>query len=247
MTGLRPALLLAAAGFLLAMLATLPLRWLVPLLPATLECAAPTGSVWSGQCAALRLGPNALGTTTWSLRPLELLRGRLGADLSIQQPGLSLRAIVAVSPAGTLTARDLRGDVELGYAFVERLAPNLRGRLALDLSEVVLRDRWVRALRGDIVVDGLQQTYPQALPLGSYRIQFAAPPDAAGRLVGQLQDTGGPLDVAGTLALLAERGYELTGSVATRADAPQTLVDQIRFLGSPDAAGRRQFAQSETF
>lgn len=247
MTGLRPALLLAAAGFLLAVVATLPLRWLVPLLPATLECAAPTGSVWSGQCAALRLGPNALGTTTWSVRPLELLRGRLGADISLQQPGLSLRAIVAVSPTGTLSARDLSGEVQLGYAFVERLAPNLRGRLALNLSEVVVRNRWVRSLRGDIVVDGLQQTHPQALALGSYRIQFDAPPDAAGRLVGKLQDSGGPLDVSGTLALLAEPGYELTGSVATRADAPQVLADQIRFLGSPDAAGRRQFAQSETF
>jgi hypothetical protein len=247
MTGLRPALLLAVAGFLLAVIATLPLRWLAPLLPATLECAVPTGSVWSGQCAALRIGPNALGTTTWSLRPRELLRGRVGADLSVQQPGLSLRATVAVSLTGAVTGRDLRGDIQLGYAFVERLAPNLRGRLTLNLSEIVVRDRWVRSLRGDIDVDGLQQTYPQALALGSYRIQFAGTPDPAGRLVGQLQDTGGPLDVRGTLALLANPGYELTGSVATRADAPQTLAEQIRFLGSPDPAGRRQFAQSETF
>jgi general secretion pathway protein N len=247
MSGLRPALLLAVAGFLLALLATLPLRWLTPLLPQTLECATPTGTIWSGQCAALRFGSNALGTTSWSLRPSELLRGRLGADLSLQQPGLSLRAIVAASATGALSARELSGDVQLGYAFVERLAPNLRGRLALDVSEVVVRQGWVRALRGDIVVTDLQQTYPQALTLGSYRIQFAAPPDSTGRLVGQLQDTGGPLDVRGTLVLLAEPGYELTGTVATRADAPPTLADQIRFLGSPDAAGRRQFAQSETF
>lgn len=247
MTGLRPALLLAAAGFVLTVMATLPLRWLTPLLPTTLECATPTGSVWSGQCVALRFGSNALGTTTWSLRPWELLRGRLSVDLRVQQPGLALRAIVSATATGTLSASDLTGDIQLGYAFIERLAPNLRGQLTLNLSEVVVRNRWVRSLVGDIVVDGLQQTYPQALPLGSYRIQFKAEPDPAGRLVGQLQDTGGPLDVRGTLALLAEPGYELAGSVATRADAPPVLAEQIRFLGSPDAAGRRQFAQSETF
>jgi general secretion pathway protein N len=247
MPGLRRALLLAVAGFLLALIATLPLRWLTPALPSTIECATPTGTAWSGQCVALRVGANALGTTTWSLRPLELLRGRIGADLSVSQPGLTIRATVAASLAGTLSARDVVGDIQLGYAFIERLAPNLRGRVTLSLGEVVAREGWVKALRGEVQVADLQQTYPQAFPLGSYRIQFAAAPDSSGRLVGQLQDTGGPLDVRGTLTLLTEPGYELTGSVATRPEAPASLAEQIRFLGSPDADGRRQFSQAETF
>ena len=247
MTGLRPALLLALAGFVTAVLLTLPLRWVATALPATIECAAPSGTVWTGRCAALRVGSTLLGQTSWTLRWRELLRARLGGELSIQQPGLTLSAFVSASPTGTLSAREVVGDVQLGYAVVERLAPNLRGRLALDLDEVVVRDGWIRALRGVVRVDGLQQTYPQALALGSYRIEFAGQPDASGRLLGQLQDTGGPLDVRGTLALPANPGYELTGSVATRAETPATLANQIRFLGSADAAGRRQFAQAETF
>ena len=247
MPGLRPALMLAVAGFVLALVASWPLRWLVPLLPDSLECASPTGTVWSGQCAALRFGANALGTTRWSLHAGELLRGRLGGELQLQQPGLSLQGVVAVGPTGVLHARDLRGELELGYAFIERLAPNLRGRVAVDVAEVAVSDGWVRELQGSIDVAGLQQTYPQPLALGSYVIRFAGGPDGQGRLIGQLQDRGGPLDVRGTLALLPQRGYELSGSVLARPDAPPALAQQIQFLGSADAEGRRPFSQSETF
>jgi len=247
MPGLRAALVLAIAGFGAALLATWPLRWLTPLLPQAIECAAPTGTVWSGQCAALRFGPNALGTTRWTLRPAELLRGRLGADLQLQQPGLSVQARVGVSPTGTLAARDLRGELELGYAFIERLAPNLRGRVALDVAELTVSDGWVRSLQGTVAVDRLQQTYPQPLALGNYQISFSGRPDAQGRLVGELQDRGGPLDVRGTLAFPAQPGYELSGSVVARPDAPAVLASQIQFLGSADAQGRRPFSQSETF
>jgi general secretion pathway protein N len=247
MPGLRAAVSLAIAGFVLALLATWPLRWLTPLLPDSLECAAPTGTVWAGQCAALRMGPNALGTTGWNLRATELLRGRVGGELRVQQPGLSLQGVVGIGPTGAVHARDLRGELELGYAFIERLAPNLRGRVVLDVAEVAFSDGWIRELQGGVDVTGLQQTYPQPLALGNYAIRFAGGVDDQGRLVGQLQDRGGPLDVRGTLALPAQRGYELSGSVLARPDAPPVLAQQIQFLGSPDAEGRRPFSQSETF
>jgi hypothetical protein len=247
MPGLRAAVALAVAGFVLALLVTWPLRWLTPLLPDSLECATPTGTVWAGQCVALRVGPNALGTIAWNLRAAELLRGRVGGDMRVQQPGLSLQGVVAVGLTGAVHARDLRGELELGYTFIERLAPNLRGRVVFDVAEIAFSDGWVRELQGRVDVTGLQQTYPQPLALGDYTIRFAGGADSEGRLIGQLQDRGGPLDVRGTLALTAQPGYELVGSVRARPEAPPVLAQQIQFLGSSDAEGRRPFSQSETF
>jgi hypothetical protein len=247
MSGPRLALLLGVAGFVLALLATMPLRWVAAVLPDSIECAAPSGTVWNGRCAALRVGTAAIGGTSWSLRGLELLRLRLGADLAVAQPGLNVSAQVSLLPTGRLVARDLSADLQLGYAFIERVAPNLRGSVSVRAEEVVVADGWIRGLRGELRVADLQQTYPQALPLGSYQIVFAEPATAEGRLIGRLTDAGGPLDVQGSLALLPQRGYELTGTVAARPEASPVLASQIRFLGSPDAAGRRAFAQSETF
>lgn len=247
MSRLRLALLLGTAGFALALLTTLPLRWVVTALPDTIECASPSGSVWHGRCAALRIGTNAIGATNWRVSATELLRLRLGGEVALAQPGLSASARVSVSPTGRLVARDVAADLQLGYAFIERMAPNLRGMVSLRAARIEVADGWIRDLRGEFSVTDLQQTYPQALPLGRYRLVFAEPPAADGRIVGRLSDTGGPLDVQGSLALLPQRGYELTGSVAARPEASAQLAEQIRFLGSPDAAGRRAFAQSETF
>ena len=83
--------------------------------------------------------------------------------------------------------------------------------------------------------------------LGGYELKFAGDAAADGKLTGQLRDTGGPLDVAGTLTLTPAPGYLLSGTVATRPEASPTLVRQIAFLGSPDAAGRRSFAQEASF
>jgi hypothetical protein len=65
--------------------------------------------------------------------------------------------------------------------------------------------------------------------------------------VGQIRDLGGPLSVTGTLKLTRQGGYEVEGLVAARADAPPELINNMRFLGSPDATGRRPFSLSGTF
>jgi len=65
--------------------------------------------------------------------------------------------------------------------------------------------------------------------------------------VGQLRDLGGPLAVEGSVRLLPGPGFELQGLVAPRPTASQKLADEIRYLGSPDAQGRRPFMLEMSF
>lgn len=247
MPGLRPVLLLALFGFVAGLVVGMPLRWAVPLLPKSLRCDAPSGSLWSGACANLNLDALNLGAVRWTLNPGSLLRGRLGAQLQVVQPGLSGRASIAIGLRGRVTAQDVDAQISLGGPLLARYAASLRGTLTLDLEELQFDDGWVRALRGTVEASSLEQLSPQPLVLGSYRMQFDADPDSAGRIVGKLRDQGGPLDVEGTITLTASPGYELQGTVLARPGAPPSLEKQIRFLGSPDGAGRRPFAQAETF
>ena len=247
MPGLRPVLLLSLVGFALGLIVGMPLRWAVPLLPKSLRCDAPSGSLWSGACANLGLDSLNVGMVRWTARPGALLLGRLSADVQVVQPGLSGRATFAAALTGRVIARDVDARIDLGGPLLSRFASSLRGNLTLDLDELQFADGWVRALRGTVDAGDLEQLSPQPLMLGGYRIQFDTPPDSAGRIVGTLRDQGGPLEVEGTLALTATPGYELQGSVRARPGAPPVLEQQIRFLGSPDGAGRRPFAQAETF
>lgn len=62
-----------------------------------------------------------------------------------------------------------------------------------------------------------------------------------------MRDTGGPLSVSGTLRLTRAGGFDVQALVAPRADAPPELLNNLRFLGSPDASGRREFSMSGSF
>ena len=53
---------------------------------------------------------------------------------------------------------------------------------------------------------------------------------------GQIKDLDGPLSVQGTLRLTRQGGFEVQGTVAPKPGAPTKLTDNLRFLGSPDAA-----------
>jgi hypothetical protein len=51
-----------------------------------------------------------------------------------------------------------------------------------------------------------------------------------------------PLDVAGTIRLTTSRNYEVNAQVATRANAPASIVKALQYLGPPDAQGKRAFS-----
>ena len=62
-----------------------------------------------------------------------------------------------------------------------------------------------------------------------------------------MRDLDGPLALEGTLRLTPQPGFELEGLIAPRNGAPPELVNNIRFLGAPDASGRRSFSLAGTF
>ena len=67
------------------------------------------------------------------------------------------------------------------------------------------------------------------------------------RLVGKVKDLEGPMQVDGTLSLGADRSYVIEGLVAARPDASKAVTDTLRFLGNPDAQGRRPFSLAGTY
>lgn len=245
----RSLVALALLAFLLAFVARLPARWLPRLLPAGVVCIEPSGTVWDGACANFEARGFRAGALRWTLQPLRLLTGRLAARVRISQPLATLDGVFALGLGGSLQASELRGRLGLAPGgLLPGVPPDLEGQVAIDLAELALRDRAVSALEGRVEVLDLRQRGAEGpVPLGGYELVFSGAAEADGKVTGRLTDKGGPLEVAGTLTLTPAPGYLLTGTVATRPEASPALVRQIAFLGSPDAAGRRSFAQEASF
>ena len=166
------------------------------------------------------------------------------AGLTVSHGPADAAADVELRFGERLTARNLSADLPLDPALLPAVPPTLHGRAHVQLALAELQHGIVRQLQGRIEARNLEERSGNNTALGSYAVSF---PGGSGDQVGTLRDLEGPLALEGTLHLTRQPGFELEGQIATRSGAPPELVNNIRFLGSPDASGRRPFSLSGTF
>jgi len=236
--------LLAAVAFVVIVLARMPAAWVVPTRGTQWACASIDGSLWSGSCAGLTVSGTPLGDMSWELHPLRLLAGRLAAHLTLSHGPADAAADVEVTFGQRLTARNVIADLPLDPALLPSVPANLHGRAHVELALAQVQRGVIRQLQGRIEARNLEERSGNNTALGSYSVSF---PGGSGDPVGTLRDLEGPLALEGTLRLTPAPGFELEGVIAARRGAPPELVNSLRFLGSPDATGRRPFSLSGTF
>lgn len=232
-----------AAAFLLCLIARFPASWAGWALPRGIECGELSGTLWSGACSGLRAGGAELGDATWSVHPLALLAGRLSLDASLGRAQGRARASIDIDPSGAISARGIDAVFAIDRDLIAQLPPGARGAFTAQLQSLTLKGDRITSVRGLIQVKGLE--IRRGEPLGGYRVTF--PAAASGEPTGRLVDLGGPLSVEGTVRLTPGPGYVVSGLVAARPSAPPALVANLRYLGAPDAAGRREFSVAGTF
>ena len=244
---MRRSITAAVIGFVLVLIVRFPARWLGPLLPHGIHCERLDGSAWHGACSNLTGSGSTLGDLRWDLHALPLLRGRIDLQLDLTNLGSYLRGNVALGFGGALHGRDVSLDLPLSSALVSSLPAGARAHLLGRLSRIEWTGKYLSALQGELDVQDL--VLSQGQNFGSYQAIFG-PTAGAGSTDtprGVVHDTGGPLALDATLQLTHDPGYVLQGSVAARPAAPPQFAEQLKYLGSPDAAGRRPFSLAGTF
>lgn len=236
--------LVGAIAFAVIVIARLPAAWLVPSRFPQGSCGSIEGSLWSGTCGTLTLNGMSLGDLNWELHPLRLFAGRLAAHLTLADGPADASGDVELGFGQQVIARDVIAELPLDPKLLPLVPATLRGRAHAQLKLVRFEHGALRELAGTIEAHDLIDTAGNRTPLGSYVVTF---PGGSGTQTGQLHDLDGPLALEGTLKLTPQPGFELAGLIATRRGAPQELVNNIQFLGAPDASGRRPFSISGTF
>jgi general secretion pathway protein N len=235
------------AAFALTLLVGLPARLLAPLLPPRITVGALDGSIWRGSADALALDGRSLGAVHWQLRPLQVFLGRLALDVQLDRRDGQASAGLRLGLGGRFEARNVEAHLP-----IESLPPGIvprgwAGALRADLAELSLPAGAVPRIAGTVELRNLKAPPPQGAAIGSYRLVFDAASKQKDRLVGRVQDIEGPMQVAGTLTLGADRSYVIDGLVAPREGATQAVTETLRYLGAPDAQGRRPFSVAGTY
>ena len=245
---MKRALWITVAGlivFAAILVVRLPASWVIPSGPkAPFSCASIDGSLWSGACNGLIVQRLPLGDLAWDLLPGRLFSAKLAAHLTLSRADAHLSTDAELGFGERISARNLVADLPLERQLLPGLPPTLHGRAHLDLALAQLTRGALTQLKGTIEAHDLVDRAGNVTPLGSYAVSF---PGSEGEQVGQLRDLDGPLSVSGTLKLTPQGGYEVEGVVAPRSGASPELVNNMRYLGTPDASGRRTFSLSGTF
>ncbi len=213
--------------------------------PAGVGAFGVEGTLWQGRARIISVGGMQLRNTEWDIDVLRLLTGRLGGDVSSRWGGGFIDAHAYVSLFGNIALRDVRASFDI--APLSRLfgTPQIAGLATVNFSEVDIADNWPQRLVGDGEIRGLASPLMgqgDARVIGNIGFEFdTATETDVDTITGRLRDTGGPLELGGTLVLKPPGQYELKTRVRARDEAPAALRRNLRFLGEPEADGKHIF------
>jgi len=242
-----PLIVAGLAAFAITLITALPARFIAPVLPPNVAVGMLDGTLWRGSTDSVVVNQRYLGALQWRLRPLHLFRGRLALDVDLNRADGQAKARLALGFGKRFEARDLTASLPVAV-LAGSLAPSgWSGTVDAKLAHLALRPGTVPEMRGTMELRNLRAPPPDGAAIGSYRLSFDDSSSQDDRLVGQLQDVEGPMQVTGTVTLTAERSYVVEGLVAPRAGASDAVTNTLRFLGAPDSQGQRPFSLAGTY
>jgi hypothetical protein len=213
--------------------------------PPSVRLAGIEGTLWSGRAAGGSVADLALRDVRWRVHASQLLLGRVSADLRAQlDDGFVSTQVKATR--GRVQLSDVQASTSLPTLRNVLPVAGMRGVASLKLGTLDLdvAKSWPTKIIGELTLAQLETTplipgpRGKLVPIGNYVVRFV---DGTGGINATINDTGGPLEVSGTLTLDDKRAYVLDALIKPRADAPQELVDGVKALTEdPDAEGRRR-------
>ena len=232
--------LLGLGAYLLFLAVQMPAAWMMALASERLpgfSVQELRGTAFEGAARGVRLRGAGVEQLRWRWRPLVLLAGRIGYRFELAEPELRLHGSVAMQPDRQVHVSDVTGYLPIAklIALAEPSPLALNGRLELDLAELRLNATGrPQAARGTLRLRDLRSTFPR-LELGDFDVSLRT---AEQRIVGDIRDAGGPLELIGALTVDPDGAYRFTGQAAARESNNRELSGSLRLLGRPGPDGK---------
>ena len=238
-TSRKSLIAIGAATFIAGALLLFPARvaydWFVP---DTVRLSGIQGSVWNGKVIEGSAGGIYFTGLSWRFRPLALFTGKAVFDTSINTTGGPISMLFGVGPGGSLSMKYVVGSLSLAAIHPALQENRIDGMLNIQLQSLVLENGWPTEIIGSVGVGNLVAGALGPDSLGNFRVDFTTEDN---HIAGLVKDAGAVLNVTGTINLTDDRGYALIGFVSPNDETPPAITQNLRFLGSADANGQRQF------
>jgi hypothetical protein len=113
------------------------------------------------------------------------------------------------------------------------------------INELELINNWPQRLEGTIDISNLSSPMMgqgKAGLIGNVSAKFTPESESTSDgITGLIKDAGGPLEISGKLVLTPPGNYALNTRVKARADAPNSLKNNLSFIGKAERDGSYKF------
>ncbi len=203
-----------------------------------IRLAGIDGTVWRGSAAEGQTSGIYIRNITWVFKPLSLLVGKVAFSASMDPASGFLTADVSAGLNGNISFANL--DAALPILALQNMvqAPGLDGAIKLSFDELTIKDGVPISADGTAELTNLFVRGLAPSSIGDFRAQFTTTDDG---IVASVEDIAAIVDIAGTLRITPNRHYSLTGLIAPTSSTPTSVIDQLKFLGTPNERGQREF------
>lgn len=205
----------------------------------------PGGTVWRGDArsAGVRNVPNRLDAVRWTLNPLTLISGKLGADVEFDILGGNGNATVARAFNGDVFVND--AEIRIDAQAIEALFPaplvQLGGRLELILEDGHFNPQHPESIRGRLIWSDAQLRDPVSAAFGVVTLNVT--PNTAGHTA-VLKNQGGVLALSGQVEIDKQGAYRADIRLQPLQNAPADLDSTLSLLGQKGSDGSYRLRQS---
>ncbi|KPJ95107.1 MAG: hypothetical protein AMJ53_03510 [Gammaproteobacteria bacterium SG8_11] len=201
------------------------------------------GSVWSGSAAQAYISDQPLEKIHWRFKPVQLVLGNLELALEFSMQDGYGKGSVGYNVFGNMYASNIEAWLPTALVLpmfnLGSLQPG--GALAINLSELKIKDNIVATALGSLVWQDAEISILKPMPLGSLQIQLEPTDDG---IKGVISDMGGPLQAEGLLTLTHDGKYDFNAEIAVRDPQQRDLANAIRSLGRQDSTGKVKLHQA---
>jgi len=213
--------------------------------PAGVGAFGIEGTIWNGKARLINAPGLQFRNTEWDVAAWRLLIGQLGGDFNTRWGGGFVEASGNAGIGGKISLRNIRGSFDIRQLNSVLGTPDIGGVATVDLSELVLKNSWPTRIVGSGQLKNLTSPLMgrgAAQLIGDIGFEFDADTETDSETVtGKLRDTGGPLQLEGSLLLTPPGNYDLKARLKARETAAESLRRNLMFLGAPEPDGNHIF------
>ena len=209
-----------------------PASILKKILPGNVVTAGLNGTIWNGSAQTIMFDQIGIQNTKWSANPINLLTGKVHADVSVDSNNLQGQFETSYSGGSSFKTKDLdlNGELSILMPYFEKFGLTINGQFDAKFDQLYVEDGVPKQ------IEGILQTYNTSilgllpLNLGDVRGDFAQAAEAEGIII-NLNNANGEIDLTGNIIVNNNGSYSTDLALTRNMDTPDELLKTIQYLG----------------